>query len=188
MKLYYTIISKEGDLQEKPGLSLGGFKALNPVRNSEMNNLFPDISPISISNYNQNRYAALMLVNDTDNLVLNVKLYFTYNQNCYSKFRVAAVELATDSEGFEQMEHIDTSFSKPLMAEFFEAEGVDNAVELGDLPSGDKIGLWIERELLLDIIKEDQELIYEPDPDKLERYKERILDKLDNISINISWD
>lgn len=188
MKLYYTISSKEGDIQEKPNLSLGGYKSGNFVNNSEFNNLFSDISQLSLSNYNQNRYIALFLVNESSNDAIDVCLYFEYPEDSYSIFKVAAVTPVTDSDGFKQIERVNTVFSKPLSAVFFEANGEINKVNLGNIDSGSMIGLWIERELKLDFIKDNQLTIYEEDPNLPTRYREKQLSKFDNIQIKISWE
>ena len=188
MFLYYTIVSAEDHIQQKPQLSLGGFKAINKVDSGKLNNLFSDISQLTVANYNQNLYIALILKNELSSTANNVKIYFSYPENCYSKLRVAAVNLFEDSEGFLQMEHVETPNSKPLFAEFFEADGLDNAVNIGNILPGDMIGIWIERELLVEFINEDQSLVYEEDPNMPTRYRERELQKEDNININISWD
>lgn len=188
MFLYYTIVSAENNIQQKPQLSLGGFKAINKVDSNKLNNLFSDISQLTVANYSQNLYIALILRNELSADCENIKIFFTYPENCYSKLRIAAVNLVEDKDGFLQMEHVETPNSKPLFAEFFEADGVDNAVNIGDLEPGESVGIWIERELLIDFINEDQSKVYEPDTNIPTRYKERELEKEDNIQINISWD
>ena len=70
----------------------------------------------------------------------------------------------------------------------FEANGVDNKVLIGDLGIGELVGIWIERSLLLDFIKSDQNNIYEDDPDRQGRVREVPLGKEDEILVGISWD
>lgn len=188
MFLYYTIISAENHIQQKPQLSLGGFKAINKVDNGKLNNLFSDVSQLTVANYNQNLYIGLILKNELLVRAENIRIYFTYPESCYSKLRFSAVSLVEDAEGFLQMEHVETPNSKPLFADFSEANGIENAINIGDLDSGEMVGLWFERELLIDFINEDQSIVYEPDTSLPGRYKERELSKEDNIQINISWD
>lgn len=188
MYLYYSIVSNQGDIQQKPHLSLGGYIAKNKVSNGILNNLFSDISQLTISNYNQNTYIALYLKNELGVDCENIRLYFEYPEDCYSKLRVAPVSPVLDNKGFYQIEHVETPNSKPLFGEFYEANGLDNAINLFNLGNGQMIGLWFERELLMDFIKNDQSLVYEVDPSLPGRYKERVLGKEDDIKINIVWD
>lgn len=188
MYLYYTIISQEDAIQQKPQLSLGGFKAVNKVSSGQLNNLFSDVSQLTIANYNQPLFVALILKNELPGNVINVKIWFEYEENCYSKLSFSVTNLIQDTEGFFQMEHVETPNSQPLFAEFFEANGEVNAVNIGNIVAGDMVGIWIKRELLMSIIKEDQLTVYEPDPALEGRFKERILQKEDNIQLKISWD
>jgi hypothetical protein len=182
MKLYYTVSSQSEAPQTKPQLSLGGFKSSSQLANSQFENLFGDITPITISNFNQNRYIGLVLKNETGADITNVKLWFNYPDGCYTNLKVAAVDMIQD-----QMEHIDTPTSKPLSGDFYVATEEVKA-DLGDLIDGEMIGIWIERELKLDVITEQQSNIYEPDPALESRYKEKEINKLDEIEIFIEWD
>lgn len=187
MNLYYTVSSQPEAIQMKPQLSLGGYKSSVKLRNSQLGNLFGDITPFTISNNNQNQYIGLVLKNETGGDITGVKLYFTYPTDSYSLFRVAAVDMFTGSDSNLQMEHIGQITIKPLTGEFFEADGVANQVDLGDLTAGEQIGVWIERELKLDDIKVDQDKVYELVPGYTDRYQEVELNKLDDIKLNISW-
>lgn len=188
MYLYYTTITGNESEQIVPALSLGGYKSSSRLQNSRFNNLFADISNLTIVNFNQNQYVGLVLKNELGAIKTNVKLWFDYPAKCYSKFRVAAVDMSLDSSNALQMEHIDNINSQPLSGDFFEADGADNKVSLGDMAINEQIGIWIERSLLLDFIKSDQSAIYEDDTDKPGRVKEIPLTKEDDIKINISWD
>ncbi len=187
MYLYYTVASQPEDTQTKPSLSLGGYKSSNKVINSAFNNLFSDITPITVSNYNQNRYIGLILKNETGE-DQNVKMWFSYPDDCFSKFRVAAVDLSADSDGNYYMEHIDNVNSSPLyVSEFYEADGEDNAVSLGSIASGGQIGIWIEMELLIDTIKASYENVYEKDPNNSSRYIEKVKETEEEIELHFSW-
>lgn len=187
MYLYYTTITGNEMEQINPSLSLGGYKSSSRLQNSRFNNLFSDISSLTVVNFNQNQYVGLVLKNELGAIKTNVTLHFIYPEKCYSKFKVAAADMSLDSANVLQMEHIDNINSKPLTGEFFEADGVDNKVELGDMAINEQVGIWIERSLLLDFIKTDQSAIYEDDPLQPGRVKEIVLGKEDDIKINISW-
>lgn len=187
MKLYYTVSSASEAVQVKPHLSLGGYKSQSQVTNSQFGNMFSEVTPTTISNFNQNQYIGLVLKNDSIIDVTNVEIYFTFPTGCYSILRLAAVDMVADSAGTLQMEHIDNQFSKPLNATFYEASGSANKVDVGDLDAGTQIGIWIERELLIDVITAQQAAVYEPDPALEGRFKAVVLDKYDDIGMKISW-
>lgn len=189
MKLYYTTSQGSEQVQDKPSLSIGGYKSSSPVPNGKLGNLFSDISQLTISNYRQNQYIGLILKNELSGTVNNAKLWFDFLTDSYSKFRVAFVSLSADSEGQLYMERLTDKYSKPIsIQEFFEANSESNKVNIANFLSGAQVGVWIERELLLDVIKTDQSLVYELQEGYTDRYKERVLGKEDNIKLNISWD
>jgi len=128
MRLYYTAVNGAEVAQPVPQLSLGGFKSSSPLTNSQFGNLFGDITPVSISNFNQNQYIGLILKNETGADVTGVKFWFGLPEGCYTKLKIAAVDLTDDG----QMEHIPNMSSKPLNADFVEAteDGV-NSVKAG---------------------------------------------------------
>lgn len=189
MRLYYTTSQGSEQVQDKPSLSIGGYKSSSPVPNGKLGNLFSDISQATLSTYKQNQYAGLILKNELPTSVNNAKLWFDFPSDCYSKFRVTFVSLSADSEGQLYMERLTDKYSKPIsIQEFFEADGETNKVNIANFLSGAQVGVWIERELLLDKIKEDQTLVYELQEGYTDRYKERVLGKEDDIKLNISWD
>jgi len=187
MYLYHTVITGNEEEQLVPALSLGGFKSSSRVVNSKNGNLFPDISNMTITNYSQNQYIGLVLKNETGVARTNVEFWFEFPAKCYSNMKVAAVDMALDSNNFLQMEHVSNINEKPLNAEFFEANGSAAKVLIGDLAINEQVGIWIERSLLLDIIKEDQSNIWENDPDHGGRVREIPLGKEDEIFIGVSW-
>lgn len=188
MYLYYTSINGKESQQLNPTLSLGGFKSSSRVDNNKFGNLFGDISNVTISNYNQNQYIALILKNETGANKTNINVWFGYPEKCYSKFLIAAVDMVADASGILQMEYVNNKESKPLFATFYEADGEANSVNIGNLDDGDQVGIWIERELLIDFIKQDQSNIWEDDPAQPGRVKEIVLGKSDDIKLNIKWD
>jgi len=187
MYLYYTNPTEPEVEQSKSQLSLGGYKSSIRVDSGKINNLFSDITPMSVSNYNQNRYVGLVLKNELGSDKTALKLWFDFPENCYSLFKIAAVDMVLDSNNSLQMEHIQTVSSKPLYADFYEADGELNAVDLGDLANGEQIGLWIEMSLLIDTIKDSYSNVYKQDPNNSYRYLEVEKETLDDIGLHISW-
>jgi len=188
MKLYYTAASQPEALQPKPMLSLGGFKSSSPVPNSVMGNLFGDVSMYTVKNNNANAYIGLVLVNDGTEDAFGVNVWFDHPDESASTFSVAAADMGTDSEGNKFMEHVPSLNSKPLYAEFAEADGEINRVNIGDLPVGGQVGVWIKRSLNIDALKAQQNSIYKQDPLDPYKFLEVKLPKEDTVGIGLSWD
>lgn len=186
MKLYYTTSAGTGALQADPRLSLGGFMASNTVLNDDFGNLFGEITPTTI-NKNRAEYIAIMMQNETTDDLENVELWFVHPEDSYSKMTVAGVIPAMNADGEYEMERIPNKYSKPYTGDFEEAT-VDTKYVIGDMEAGTVIGLWIKRELLLDIIVADQADIYTPDPNQPRHYLPVEKEKEDSIPLNISWD
>ena len=187
MNLYYTIKSAPEDIQTKPNLSLGGYKSANRIQNSTVGALFGDISMYTVKNGNQNQYIGLILKNETDKKLDNTKIWTISNEGCYSTLKFAIVSLSQDSEGNPMMEHIPSLNSKPLFADFYQIEELMNAGSFGQLQVDEMVGIWIERSLLIDTIKTDQNSIYKQTSDPY-KYEAVELSKEDSIEIHISYD
>lgn len=193
MKFYYTVASQQDVPQAKPHLSLGGYKSSSPVPNSILGNLFGDISMYTVKNNTANSYIALILVNDGSTNAFSVNMWFNYQKTCEvstnaSIFRIAAVDMVTDADGNLAMEHVPNYHSKPLYAEFTEADGEVNRVNIGDLAAGAVVGIWIEREINVTLLKTQQNAIYEADPSNPYHYLPIELSTEDKIEIGISWE
>jgi hypothetical protein len=188
LKLYYTTTKGEDELQPKFFKSLGGYKSSSLVKNDQFNNFFSEISNYTLSENNESEYIGLMLVNEgTDKI--NISLYFDYPINCYSKLYIAAVEPTVDADGKEFIENIPTIRSSPVYAVFNEADGAANEVSLGNMLADEKLGIWIKRELLMDVIEADKDTLVEDDTTASEtRVKAVDIDKSDAIGIVMSYD
>ena len=148
MRLYYTIISKEEDPQTRPDLSLGGFKSSTIVPNNSLSNLFSDISCYSVSE-DQNEYIAIALVNEEAGIVNDVTLYFDYPVDVQKNIEMAFVSFNASGE----MEVIPNPYATPYNAEFNPADGVANAINIGNLVAGAKIGVWFKKIILKSVIE-----------------------------------
>ena len=142
MRLYYTVSSREDDVQAKSILSLGGFKSSTPVQNNVFNNLFSDLSLFSLEKAST-EYVALMLVNERKVTTTNIKLWLENITDSYCKYRVSVVELST----VKVMERIPTINSMPFYAEFYEVGSVEEAISIPNMVVGSMFGIWIERSI-----------------------------------------
>lgn len=149
MRLYYTIISIEENPQTRPDLSLGGFKSSTVVPNNSLSNLFSDISCYSISE-DQNEYIAIALVNEEASPVTGITLYFDYPDGVQKNIEMAFVNFNAS----EEMEIIPNPYATPYNAEFSSADGVANAISIGDLAAGAKIGVWFKKIILKSVVED----------------------------------
>ena len=189
MKLYYTSITAENAVQTDPRLSLGGYKALSPLPNDAFDNLFSEITQFMLSKTPEDEFIALVLKNETGAEVNNLWLWFSYPDGCFSKYLIAAVDMTADANGVLQMEHVPNRNSKPLYADFYEASGQVNAVEIGTVAIDGMVGIWIQRSLidgLTDSIQAENNL-YKTDPNNADLVVPIVPDKQDAISIHMEW-
>lgn len=191
LQIYYTISSGLGDVQKQPSLSLGGYKSSTIAKNAEYNNIFGEISIYTMLK-NLKEYIGLILVNEGDVGASNIRLHFVYPEGCQTLWKVAATDMSQDVEGVELIERVATRTTKPFYATFYEADGEENAVDLGSLESGQSMGIWFERSLAVTdsgITQAEYDFNVENRLTKVgNRYVETPLDKLDTVTINIVWD
>lgn len=188
MKFYYTTSAGQDTIQSKSNLSLGRYRSSSIVPNNILGNLFPDISMLTVRNNVANNYIALILINEESRKAVGVNLWFKYNSGCSSLLRLAAVNLTADGEGTLCMEQVPNSHTKPLYAEFVEADGEVNRVNIGDIEAGAMVGIWLEREVQIATLKAEQNDIYSIDPSDPYRFIPKTLATEDSIEIGISWD
>lgn len=185
MKLYYTVASQENIAQKKIDYSLGGFKSSSQVPNGMIGNLFSELSLLALDR-KLNEYIALVLYNDTGDEVSDITVYFDYPvdgnaaQTNLCKFEIAAVAL---NETDNSMEIVENIYAQPYNAEFHEADGVANAVNLGSLVNNKGIGIWIKRSII------DSRVTDLFDPDTLnDNYVNSVTPlKVEEITIKINW-
>lgn len=148
MKLFYTVTSKEDNIQSKPELSLGGFCSGSEVSNGSFGNLFSEISPYFMQNPKA-EYIGLVLKNIFANGVRNLRFWMNVPNDSICNFRIAVVGLDSNN----QMEMVPSVNSKPLFAEF-EVTSENDPIEIENiLNSGQMLGIWIERTLNMDSVQ-----------------------------------
>lgn len=188
LQLYYTTTKGEDQPQPNYYNSLGGYRSSDIIRNDDYDNLFGEISTYTVNNNNRDQYIGLVLKNNYAETKTNIKLWFERPENCYSKLYIAAVDMMTDSDGNFYMENIKDLHSSPVAAEFHEAETESAAVDLGSMSAGESLGLWVKRDILVDLINTDASDIVEQDPNDQHRVVKKELDKDDMIELKLSFD
>lgn len=143
MRLLYTGAKEFMLDQTDPDNSIGGFCSKSPVPN-RINNLFSDVSYLSIFNESE-ECKAVAIENNSSNTINDVKIGYKYDKNLYD-IQIAIVEF--NQEG--NMERISNSKDIPYYAEFVEAnitDTEDNSIEL-DFEPNKRYGMWVKRKIL----------------------------------------
>ena len=189
MKLYYTTSVGQDQIQNDPHLSLGGYKSASPIPNDVFGGLFDVITQFLLSKVPESEYIAIILENNGAEDIENLWLWFEYPEKCYSKLLVAAVDLVSDTNGVLTMEHIPNRNSRPLYAEFYEANEIDDAVLLGTIKTGGMLGLWFERQLIDDLAQEvvKEENLYETNSGNIDMVQAITSEKSDSIKLCFLW-
>jgi hypothetical protein len=186
MTLYYTTSAGENEEQYLPQNSLGGYKSSTPVKNDDFDNIFGEISVMTI-NQNRDNYIALVLENETGADITNVEVWFETNEGCYSTFQVAAVDMVADKNGILKMERTRGMHNRPFNGTFVDAD-IDTKALVGDLAEGERVGIWLKRSLNIEVIDLDQSTLYELDPANRHVYRKVELGTEDTMTFHISWD
>ncbi len=149
MKLYYTTSVSEDAFQDRPDLSLGGYKSSVAAPSDSYNNLFGNISCYSVQQ-DQHEYIALIVKNETGVDATNIRLWLEYPSDSQKTIEIAVVALNASN----YMEHINNPYSAPLMATFYEADGEVNALDLPDILADGLLGFWFKKIIDKDAVKE----------------------------------
>jgi len=147
MRFLYTGADSYLSTQNDPYRSLGGNVSKSIIQNNRMNNLFDDISYLSLEN-GDSETKGIVLENESSNPVTNVKIGWVYP--IIKNYRIFVALVALNSSN--QMERIGNSKEVPYNADFVEIE--DDPVEIGDLEAEARIGIWITRTPITDNIEQ----------------------------------
>lgn len=181
MKLFYTTTQKQDVEQLSKELSLGGCKSSTSIINS---NIFP---PISITTEERllDEYIALILWNDTLDVAENVELWFDYPKDelgietNLAKIEIGAISLDSNNK----MNTISNIYSKPSGITFYEANGIENSVGLGNIEPSKGLGIWFKRSLIKDrvLLKKSNDVLY----DNFVKKSQPIT--VEDINLTINW-
>lgn len=177
MKLFYSVISQQGQPQDDPLLSLGGFCSSTLVSSGKIGSLFGTISELAIEN-NNSQYVCLILKNTFSYKVSGATLWVETPENSQGAFRVAIV----DSYNGE-FEATINSFSKPLYAEFNPVNGSEDSILLPDMDPDKEYGLWLERSINLS----SEEISKRNDFDYLLAQLSEELPTIETVNLKIEW-
>jgi hypothetical protein len=154
LKLYYTGPRSYLSPQQKPSYSLGGYPSSSIVPNDQDGSLFSKIS--TLTKQNEITEVIGLILKNEDEDIDNLQFYFNLPKNPSASYQIAAVALSQDSKNQYVMEEISNSTSLPYYANFFDANGKDNTVDLGLLVQNGMLGIWIKRSVVFSVKTDDQ--------------------------------
>lgn len=189
MKLFYTTVTGYDVEQPNTERSLGGYKSATAVVNSDFNNLFDELSVMSIKN-GRDEYRAIIAVNDSDKTVENFKIKLQSSEGNICSFKIAAIPLV-DSNKYGQyfMENVSTQYSKPFRAEFVDMNGV-NEITIDTIPATGEVGVWFDRHIDKELATIQYETVCKPDPTdpNARRYVPVESTKEEAVDVTFTWD
>jgi hypothetical protein len=139
MNIYYTTSQGTDTIQVKHELSLGGYKSSTQVQNDVFGNIIQEASIRSLEKQTP-YYIGLIMKNETGLSLTDVLFWFEYPADGLVKLEIAATDLSSTGA----IERIPTQYSKPIYATFYEANGEENSVSLGNLSIDEEIGIWLK--------------------------------------------
>lgn len=125
-----------------PDASLGGVISATQVVDDTLNNLFADVSGAEHA-VGSTKYRCIYLVNDSASVAYNVKLYIDSNTTAVDDTINIGKDLAGVDGIADTIANEDTA-PDPAVT-FTTADGYANAIDLGDIPAGQKYAFWIKR-------------------------------------------
>jgi len=125
-----------------PDASLGGVISATGVVDDTLNNLFADVSGAEHA-VGSTKYRCIYLVNDSASVAYNVKLYIDINTTAVDDTINIGKDLAGVDGTADTIANEDTA-PDPAVT-FTTADGYANAIDLGDIPAGQKYAFWIKR-------------------------------------------
>lgn len=188
MQLFYTTTTGYDNEQPNIQSSLGGYKSSTPVLNDDFDNLFGEISVMTIRS-GRDEYRAMMLKNTMSVTARKIRVRVNYPDDAIATFRMAVGKVGVPNKyGFRAMENVGSVYSKPFQAQFTDMIG-DAVLEVGELAPNAEVGLWVCRHIDGEKAREQYNLVCEPDPTDTtaRRWRPVSKEKVETVDIVISW-
>lgn len=154
LKLYYSGGSGKSDSVSYAAKSFGQFMSVSELFDG-LNNLFPDLSALTVQN-RKTEYRAIVLVNDSEDEVLsNLSVWINDPDSADSdetndslcEIQLGWVDLSiVNNCAMPKFPHsITDGYKAPLNVTFHSVLGEENALDLPNIEPGMALGLWIKR-------------------------------------------
>ena len=187
MKVYYTTSINTGEGPVSNSDSIGGYVSNQPVPNDEVGNIFGEIT-LNSAQQGKTEYRAIVLENDEISDIQNVQLYVTTAVEApQGEIRIAPVVMSKDGDGRDVMERIANIYSKPYVGDF-QATDSENKLNIGTLTAGQKIGVWLQRKLVITNIKQEYDKVCEPLEYRPYWFKPVEKETTESWQLNVEWD
>jgi len=131
-----------GAANTDPNAALGGIISATEVVDNTLNNLFADVSGAEHA-VGSTKYRCIYLVNNSASIAYNVKLYIDTNTPAADDTINIGKDLAGVDGTADTVANEDTA-PDPAVT-FTAADGYANAIDLGNIPAGQKYAFWIKR-------------------------------------------
>lgn len=189
MKLYYTTTTGYNNEQPNVQSSLGGFKSATPVVNDDFDNLFGEISVMTIRS-GRDEYRAIILKNEMTAVARKVRVSMVPPENGIATFKMAIGKVGNPNKyGYKSMESVSSVYSKPFQGEFVDMTDEGAVLEIGNLAAGEEVGLWVCRHIDGEKARQQFNAVCEPDPTDTTARRWRPIErpKVECANIVISW-
>ena len=171
VKVFYSGAKEPNSEQTNPIYSLGGYVSSSGFQNSNLNNLFQDLSNLSLQN-NKKEYSCIILQNDSDTPISNLTLFFDLEEGNKCDFEIGFALPSEDSCNNKIFELLPNCNSKPIYVDqFYSPNSFEEAVVIPSFLENSYIGLFISR--LVKPTTIDEQNIN--------------LESVEEISLNIMW-
>jgi len=179
MQLFYTGAFKQGEEQQNPVQSLGGYVSSSQIPNNVSGNLFSSIDTIEPKTV----VRGIAFYNESTSPLTGLKLWIDLPEDNVGHYEVAIVALAEDDCGF-YMERIQNENATPYLGVFASVDGEDNALEIGSMDAESYYGLWIRRTLNSETANDfnNCDALY------IKYQAEEALPENETMSLSFSWD
>ena len=188
MNLYLTTTTGFNESQPNPNISLGGYKSSSLVTNDDFDNLFGEVSLMTIKNQ-RDEYRAIVLCNDYSQPVNKISIHVETPEDGICSYKMAlGVMNGLDKYNKPFMENVATVNRKPFHAAFVDMSN-DATLDVGTLQAGQQIGLWICRHVDMEKARKQYEDVAEKDPTDPSgrRYRPVNHPTTETVNVVIKW-
>lgn len=146
--IFYTGAVQNGAVQDNPAKSLGGWISSSPVPNGAMNNLFGDLTYADLDK-DKKPIRVIAFQNITGAVIPKLRIWVEHEADAYATYKIglsiSTVEPTCNLNYFEQLA---TQYSIPYYTTLKDCEGELNAIEIENIPAGQYLGLFIQRNVI----------------------------------------
>ena len=123
-----------------PNASLGGIVSTTEVVDDTLQNLFDNVSGTEHTAGNT-EYRAVFIKNNSAETAYNAKIWIESNTTGDD----SAIEIAKEASSGSPIQTVGDESTAPTGPTFSTADGIANAIVLGDMTAGTVYGIWVKR-------------------------------------------